>query len=159
MLMMSGVNRVRSFIEKYNVKAEVLEFKGTIETVETASKETGYPKEKILKTMIVIGDGKPYAIILPGDKRLDFKKISKELNVKNVRLAKPEEVMELIRLSPGEVSPLLEEVKNLQVIVDRSILDRGVVLAGGGTLHNLVKISVDELIRVLNPKVKEVSKS
>ena len=155
---MSGVDRVKNFIEKYGVKAKVLEFSNTVESVVSASKASGFPPSKILKTMIVIAEEKPYVIILPGDRKLDFKKLSRELNVKNVRLAKPNEVENLLNVKPGEVSPFLDEILKYNVIIDKSVVDRNEVLVGGGSLHHLVKVHVDEIIKVLKPSIKDISK-
>lgn len=155
---LGGVDRVRNFIEKYRVKAEVLEFKETVETVSKASRASGFSFDKILKTMVIIAEEKPYIVILPGDKKLDFKKLSKELNVKNIRLANPNEVEELLNIKPGEVSPFLDEISKCNVIIDESVVDKGEVLVGGGSIHHLVKVHVDEIIRVLKPEIKDISK-
>ena len=153
-----GVGRVRDFIEKYGVRAEILEFSGTVESVSAASNASGFPPSRILKTLLVIAGKRPYVVILPGDRRLDFKKLSRELNVKNVRLAKPSEVKELLNVKPGEVSPFLDEVLKYDVIVDESVMNRGEVLVGGGSMHHLVRVHVDEVVRVLKPSIKDVSK-
>ena len=75
-----------------------------------------------------------------------------------VRLAKRSEVASITGVKPGEVSPLTEEIKKLNVVVDESVLNKGVVLVGGGSLHHLVRVDVDELLRVLEPRVALVGK-
>ena len=107
---MGGIDRVKNFIKKYGVRAEVLEFSGTVENVSAASKASGFPPSKILKTLVVIAEGKPYVVILSGDRKLDFKKLRRELNVKDARLAKPKDVEGLLNVKPGEVTPFLDEV-------------------------------------------------
>mgnify|MGYP000725223350 CR=1 FL=1 len=155
---MKGVERVREFIRRYAVNAEVLEFSDTVESVFTASRASGYPPGKILKTLVVIAEKRPYITILPGDKKLDFKKLSRELNVKNIRLARPIEVENILNVKPGEVSPFLDEILKYDVIVDKSVVNRGEVLVGGGSINHLVKVHVDEIIRVLKPVIKDISK-
>ena len=86
-----GVGRVRDFIGKYGVRAEILEFSGTVESVSAASNASGFPPSRILKTLVVIAGEKPYVVILPGDRKLDFKKLSRELNVRKVKLARPKD--------------------------------------------------------------------
>ena len=156
---LKGVDRVKNFIEKYKIKAEILEFKDTVESVSTASRASGFPSSKILKTMIIIVEEKPYIVILPGDRKLDFEKLSRELNVRNIRLAKPSEVKEILKVKPGEVSPFLDEVLKYNIIIDKSVVDKGEVLVGGGSIHHLVKVHVDEIIKVLKPSIKDISKS
>lgn len=149
---------MKKFIAKRGVKAEILEFSDTVESVEAASRASGYPPERILKTLIVKGDDEYYAVIVRGDRRLNLEKLAKLLGLRDVRLAKPSEIRELLGVSPGEVSPLMEEVSRLYVLVDSSILTiEGDVLVGGGTLRHLVKITPHELLSVLKPTILNVS--
>ena len=156
---MGGLDRVKSFLRRYRVKAEILEFKETVKSVYTASRASGFPPGKILKTLVVIAGGRPRVVVLPGDRRLDFRKLSRELNVGSVRLAKPGEVEGLLNVKPGEVSPFLDEVLRYDVIVDESVTDRGEVLVGGGSAHHLVKVHVGEIVRTLRPSIKDVSRA
>lgn len=153
-----GLRKIIKFIEDHDVQAEILTFKKGVDTVASASKTSGVNPDKILKTLIIMVDKKPYAMILSGNRKLDFKKIKKILNAKNVRLATRLEIKNLIGLEPGEVSPLLEELLSINRIVDSHVLRKNVVLAGGGTKHTLVRINVKELIRVINPIIADVSK-
>ncbi len=156
--MLKGAEKVREFISKYEVNAEVLEFNETVESVKSASKASGVSEVNILKTLIIVADGKPTAAILPGHKRLDFKQVSSVLNVRKVRMAKPHEVFGIAGVRPGEVSPLTEEIKSLDVVIDESIINKGEVLVGGGSLHHLVKVDAGELIRVLKPRIARIGK-
>ncbi len=108
--------------------------------------------------MIVIAGSKPYAVILPGDKKLDFKRLAVVTGAEKIRLARHSEVINITGVKPGEVSPLTEDVKKLNVVVDESVLNKGEVLVGGGSLHHLVLVNVNELIRVLKPKIANVGK-
>ena len=155
---MGAVGRVKEFIRKHGVRAEIIEFRETVESVGSASRASGYPAGRILKTLIVIAGGVPYAVILPGDRRLDLKSMAKLTGADEVRLAKRSEVASITGVKPGEVSPLTEEIKKLNVVVDESVLNKGVVLVGGGSLHHLVRVDVDELLKVLEPRVAPVGK-
>lgn len=152
-----GVVRVAEFIKLHKLEAKILEFSETVESVMKASKASGMPPHNIVKTLILIADGKPYAVLISGDRRLDLKKLRKLLKVKKVRLAKPSELEEMIGLKPGEISPLIESVAKLYVILDKEVLNREVVLVGGGSIHHLVKVKVNELVSVLNPTIADVS--
>ncbi len=154
---MSGVVKVTEFIKKFHVKAEILEFKNTVETVSLASKASGFPKHKILKTLIIFADKKPCIAIVRGDKKLDLKRVAKILGVRRVRLAKLDEVVSVVGVKPGEVSPLLEDVLEYTILMDESVLEEKNVLVGGGSLKHLVKISTDELVRILNPKIANIT--
>lgn len=153
-----GLEAVKRFIAERGVEAEILEFSGTVESVEAASRASGYPPGRILKTLIVKGDDEYYAVIIRGDRRLNLKKLADRLGLNDVRLAKPSEIRELLGVGPGEVSPLMEGISRLHVLVDSSVLTiEGDVLVGGGTLRHLVRITPHELLRVLSPSILDVS--
>mgnify|MGYP000220983532 FL=1 len=154
---LSGVMKVKEFIKMRKLRAEVLEFRESVESVSKASKASGMPPDTIIKTLIVLADDRPYAVLLLGNYRLSLKKLRKFLGVKTVRLAKPDEVGEIVGLKPGEVSPLIDSIAKLSVIVDEKVLKKDMVLVGGGSIHHLVKISVKELISVLKPIIADVS--
>ncbi len=153
----TGVSKVKEFIKTHKLRAEVLEFSESVESVLKASKASGMPPDIIVKTLIVLADGKPHAILLLGNYRLSLRKLRRLLGVKTVRFAKPNELKEIIGLKPGEVSPLTESVAKLSVIIDEKVLSKDVVLVGGGSVHHLVKISVKELVSVLKPTIADVS--
>ena len=153
-----GLEAVRRFIAARGVKAEILEFSDTVESVESASRASGYPPDRILKTLIVKGDGEYYAVIIRGDRRLNLKKLAERLGLKDVRLARPGEIRKLLGVGPGEVSPLMEGISKLHVLVDSSILTiEGDVLVGGGTLRHLVRVTPHELLCALSPSILDVS--
>ena len=154
---LSGVVKVKEFIKIHKLRAEILEFRESVESVSKASKASGMPPDTIIKTLIVLADDKPYAVLLLGNYRLSLKKLRKFLSVKTVRLAKPDEVEEIVGLKPGEVSPLIDSIAKLSVILDEKVLKKDIVLVGGGSIHHLVKISVKELVSVLKPIIADVS--
>lgn len=156
--MESGVGKVEEFIKSRSLKAKILRFEKTVESVKSASEASGYPEANILKTLLVIADGKPYAVILPGDKRLDFKLLTRTLNVKSVRMARAREIRELLGVGPGEVSPLIREILSIKRILDSEALKKRKVLVGGGSLHTLVEIEIRELVEAIKPEIAEVSK-
>lgn len=155
---MGNVNTVEEFIKYRNVKAEILRFKGKVVSADMASKVSGFPKDKIVKTLIVIADGKPYAILLSGDKMLDYGKLRKLLKCKKVRLARREEVMEVSGFDVGEVSPLSLSLEHVPKIADSTILSKDVVLIGGGSHYTLIKIETKELIKAINPIIANISR-
>ncbi|MCS7364750.1 MAG: YbaK/EbsC family protein [archaeon GB-1867-035] len=149
---------IKKFIKDRNIHAEILYFKDTVESVEAASKASGIPPEKIVKTLLVKVNGEIIAVLIPGNNRLDYKKLKKVTNSKRVRLLYPHEVKNISGFRIGEVSPLTPLFTKLKVIADRKIQDLDVVLVGGGTLKSLVKIKVKELIRVIDPLITDVTK-
>ena len=140
-------------LDKFKDKIEILEFKNKVLTSEEASKESGYPIEKIVKSILIFADNEPILVLVQGNKKINLEKLSKYLN-KNVRLAKAREVEKYTGFKFGEVCPLLV---NTRKILDKNILNLDEVLIGGGNLYKLIKIKVKDLIDIINPEIADIT--
>jgi len=156
---MNGLDKVEKFIKDYNVEGEFLRLDRYTKSSNDASKAVGIPKNHIVKTIIVIGsDNKPYAILLPGDKKINYDKLKKILKVRDVKLASFEVVKNTTGLEPGEVSPFTEEIKGLTCILDSSVTGKDIIVVGGGSHYTLIRTKTSEIIRTLKPIIAEISK-
>jgi prolyl-tRNA editing enzyme YbaK/EbsC (Cys-tRNA(Pro) deacylase) len=146
----------REVVEDVNV--EVLEFDDTVETVEKASRLSGYPPQMIIKTLLTRSDDNEYMIfIVRGDRRIDHGKVEKYFK-KKIFLAKPDEVKRILGANVGAVTPLSSKIKTLKIIVDPMILEHEYVICGGGSLNRLYKIKTTDLIKYLNPQIIDLFK-
>ncbi|MEM2201004.1 MAG: YbaK/EbsC family protein [Ignisphaera sp.] len=137
------------------VEVEVLEFNDTVETVEKASILSGEPSNHIVKTLLLkVGRGF-IVVVARGDRRIDYKKISRLLN-SSVSLAKASEVKDVLSLEVGAVTPLSPRVKSLKVLLDPAILQNDYVLCGGGAINRLYKVKTSNLIQYLRPEIVDV---
>ena len=112
----------------------------------------------IVKTLIVTADKKPYAVMVGGDKKLDYGKLRKQLKCKKVRLAQRSEVKEITGFDVGEVCSLSYTLEKIPKIMDEEIVNKDIVLTGGGSQYTLVKIKVKDLLKVLSPIIANISK-
>lgn len=156
---MDGLSKVKEFTREYNVKGELLRLNKYTKSSEDASQATGVPRDHIVKTIIVVGsNNKPYAVLLSGDKKINYDKLKKLLKVKDVKLASFETVKNITGLEPGEVSPFTKEIKSLTCILDSPVAKKNTIVIGGGSHYTLIKTTVSEVIRVLKPIIAEISK-
>ena len=143
----------RSNVE--GVEVEVLEFADTVETVEKASRLSGYPVSQIVKTLLLRA-GKDYVVVVArGDRKVDFEKATRLLGVRTT-LATPREVNTVLGVEVGAVTPLLPRIKSLRVIIDPAVLEHEYIVCGGGSLNRLYKIKTRELLNYLNPEVTDI---
>jgi len=134
------------------VEVEVLEFEDSVDTVEEASRLSGEPPERIVKTLLIrLGEGYGVAVVR-GDRVVDFEKLSEYVGTKT-SMAKAREVREILGVEPGAVTPIDEKVKRLPVYMDSAILDLEYVLCGGGSRRRLFRVYVDDLVRFLDPVI------
>lgn len=145
-----------AFIE--GIEVEVLEFNETVETVEKASRLSAQSSDNIIKTILLKIDGDFLVALARGDRRVDLKKASQLLR-KNVTLAKPNEVIKVLGVEVGAVTPISPKVKQVRVILDPAVLEKEYILCGGGALNKLFRVRTSSLIEYLKPEIMDVFKS
>src|SRR5207245_5220537 len=70
-----------------------IEFDEPVRTVEEAARKVS--ADRIIKSIVLVGSAKkPILAILPAKNRIIYKKVKTLLNVKDVRLPQPDEVLE-----------------------------------------------------------------
>lgn len=151
----AGLRYWRELVE--GIEVLVLEFIDTVESVEKASRHSGEPPHRIIKTLLLKTSNGYIVAIARGDRRVDFKKASKLLNT-NVTLARPEEVKNILNVDPGAVTPISRSVKNLRIILDPAILENEYILCGGGSTNRLYKVKTRDLVTYLKPEILDVFK-
>ncbi len=94
-------------------------------TIEEVGAATGYPAERILKTLIMRGeeDGRLVALVLRGDHALNEIKAEKLTEVASpLQFASPEEVREAIGADVGSIGPVGLDALGIPVLADRAAL-------------------------------------
>jgi len=90
------------------------------------------------------------AAIISGETRLSYKKIKKRFGLKNVSLAKPEQVEETTGAQVGYVSLINPE---LPTIIDRRLAGLDKVFGGCGVPKFSLRISAADLVRITGATV------
>lgn len=113
----------------------------------------------VVKSILLIDSNQnPALVILKGSDKVDLQKVKKILGVSDVRLAHPEEVLEITGYEVGGVPPV--SVFGVKTILDSGIEHLKEVIAGGGTQNHLLQIKVaDILANVEEIEIKDVKKA
>jgi len=130
-----------------------IEFDDPVRTVEEAGRKV--PTERIIKSIVLIGsDEKPILAILPARNRISYKKIKALLNIKDVRLAQPNEVLEHSGYPVGGVPPFNRITR---ILLDLRVQRNAKSIAGGGDPNKLVELKTQDVIRLLDPIIADLS--
>jgi Ala-tRNA(Pro) deacylase len=109
----------------------------------------------IAKSMVVKkSDGTYLIAVLPGNRKIDFHKLGEVTKAAPTILAPKKEAEEIAHCSVGCVYPL-GNVINLETVFDRSILLQEYVFFNPGSHTKSVKISTQDLTRLVNPAIAE----
>lgn len=159
-----GPQDLQAYIEEQGIVAELIGGLGDTPTVPAAAAALGVESEQIVKTLLFLVDRQgearnPVVVISYGEKRVDKGQLAEHWGVskKRVSLAPADVVLDLLGYAAGGVPPFGHRTA-LPVILDAGILnlrgrDDGVIYAGGGDDRTMMKLTVDELLRVTGGEV------
>ena len=145
----------KAFLTQKNIWHEFL-IKNGMKSAEIASKTTGINLDDIVKSLVFKAGDDFCLIIIQGSNKVSAKKLRNLLNEDNVRLASSEEVLAVTGYPVGAVPPT--GLKNkMKCIMDKNILTKEKVWAGGGAVDRLVCLKTEDIIKYNKPRIEDVS--
>ena len=142
-----AVERVAAFVRECGAEARIEEFEIETATADAAAHAVGCDIGQIVKSLVVLCDGRPVVALVPGDRRGDTMKIAHAVGAANGRIAHAREVPALTGFAPGAVAPFpLRGID--RVLIDRVLLAQDEVWIGAGSTRHLATLPVRELIRL-----------
>jgi prolyl-tRNA synthetase len=97
-------------------------------TIAEVSEFTKLPETSQMKSLVMVGDGKPILVMLRGDHQLSETKLASVLKVPEVRAAQASEIYEWFGANPGSLGPV--GVKNMRVLADLALKGRRNLISG-----------------------------
>ena len=150
-----SVENVAAFLRAAGAEARLEEFDAETATAADAARAVGAEASDIVKSLVVLCDGKAVVALVPGDRRADVEKIRRAAGAGTARVARAEEVREATGFDPGAVAPFpLPGVE--KIFVDRLLLTQPVVWTGGGSETHLLRLEPAELLRLARAEPMDV---
>lgn len=135
------LQRIKAAISSSELAAELIEHP-EIDGAKSgdAAKAAGVPADCVLKAMLLVPEREGAAIvaILLGTSRIDFKKLPGH------RLARPEELKEILGAGIGEVPPVFLP---LPVLVDKKVMEKEIVVGSAGSRFAGLKLAPAEMLK------------
>lgn len=123
-------------------------------TSEQASKVRGVELKTGVKAMVLKSIDRFLLADIAADRRLDFRKLEKLLQVKKLEFATKAEVLTRTGCEAGSVHPM-GILFNLDTYLDESVLDNEYVNFNIGLLTKSVRIRKDDFARILRPRLTD----
>jgi prolyl-tRNA editing enzyme YbaK/EbsC (Cys-tRNA(Pro) deacylase) len=137
------VERVAAYLRQAGADARLEELEAGTATAADAARAAGCTLDRIVKTIVLVCDGRTVVALVPGDRRADLAKIAGAVGAADARIARAGEVEEATGFAPGAVAPFpLPAVE--RVLIDQTLLAHDTVWIGAGS---------DTHIAALNPGV------
>jgi len=150
---MSAVEKkIISILTQHDVHYEVFEHE-PVYTNPTMAAALQVSESQTVKSLVLLTREKEMVVlVLPGDKKVDWKKVATGIGTKKVALAKPEEVLEKVGCEVGCVPPFGQLVP-LPIYMDPDITQREFVYFNPGVHHKSYKIKSWDLKKLCTPKM------
>ena len=118
----------------------------------TMAEALGTDESKTVKSLVLMTKEKETAVlVLPGDKRVDWKKAAAGMGTKKVSFAKPEHVKESVGCDVGCVPPF-GQLTELPVYMDPELVEKDTVYFNPGVHDKSLQIKASDLKKLCNPK-------
>jgi prolyl-tRNA editing enzyme YbaK/EbsC (Cys-tRNA(Pro) deacylase) len=141
------VERVAAYLRSAGAEARLEELEAGTATAADAARAVGCPIGQIVKSIVVLCDGRPVLVLVPGDRRADLTKIANAAGAVEARVARGSEVEQATGFAPGAVAPFpLPNVD--RVLVDQSLLAHETVWVGAGSETHVAAINPSVLVRL-----------
>ena len=107
--------------------------------------------------MVTVGSSKNnYVFLVPVNKELNLKKAAKAAGEKSIEMIKSKELLPLTGYIHGGCSPIGMK-KQFKTVIDASAEGFATILFSGGKIGYQVETSLDELARLLNFELVDIS--
>lgn len=135
---------------------EIFQDKTLMANARIGAQHYGITLGQCAPTFILKADDHFIAVIIQGSKRIDFKKVRQSLGAKNIRMATPDEILNLTDSPIGSVSLINP---SLQTFIDTGITELDYCYGGCGVENYTLKIHPQALLKITKATVGEFTKT
>lgn len=96
-----------------------------------AAESLGVAPAMVLKTLMILLDGKPVCAVVPSDREVSMKKLAAALNGKSADMMKPADAERLTGYHVGGISPFGQK-RQVPTVMEQDALKLGRVFLNGG---------------------------
>lgn len=150
--------RAIAVLKKAKIPFEVILYDHKEKGAVFAAQATGIPIEKTIKTLIADLGSKHYvATMLPGNKRLDLKKLAQQFRVKQAAMTDTVTAERLSGYKVGGISPFGLKAQ-LSSVLDRATIGYEQVIINAGKRGLMLKMAPKDIQTVLNCSLADISR-
>ncbi|ABO48987.1 YbaK/prolyl-tRNA synthetase associated region [Desulforamulus reducens MI-1] len=151
------LNRVRNYVQKFDVGLQPIEFSDSTSTVEEAARVLGVEPGQIAKSILFRAKEHFGLFVTAGDVRVNLKKVKSLLGARP-KMASAEEVEEVTGYRVGGVCPFALK-QDLPIYLDESMRRFDVVYTAAGTPRSALPITFEQLQAVTRGNVVNVQEA
>ena len=144
--------KIVGILDKQKVSYEIVEHE-PVYTNPAMAEALGVSEGETVKSLVLLTKEKEMVVlVLPGDKKVDWKKAAAGIGTKKVSFAKPEAVLEKVGCEVGCVPPF-GQLSPLPIFMDQELTRKEFVYFNPGKHDKSFKIKAWDLKKVSKPKL------
>jgi prolyl-tRNA editing enzyme YbaK/EbsC (Cys-tRNA(Pro) deacylase) len=142
-------------LRQAGVEARIEELAVETPTADAAAQAVGCELGQIVKTIVLVCDGRVVLALVGGDRRASPTRVAELVGAKRARTASPDEVLQATGFVAGGVAPF-PHAPEIQAFLDTALLDNRRVWIGAGLTHHLAGLAPEDLARVAHAEPASV---
>jgi len=144
-------DKLINYLKEKSVDFKEISHQETKTSAESAAAR-GTKLEQGAKALLMMADSKPVLLVLSAAKKLDNTAVKKILEIKDLRMATPQEVQDISGVGVGAVPPFGNLFK-VPVYIDESFLSIENIAFNAGSLTQSIIMKSSDYKKLVNPKV------
>lgn len=152
---MSPYEKIIELLKAKNVWFEEIEHE-PVYTSEQAAAVRGLDLEQGAKSLLFKAGDNFVLVVAPGHKKVDWKKLKNALQVKQIRMAKPEEVVEQMSVEIGACYPF-GNIAGLRTLVDKTLAEQEVISCNPGRHDISIRFKFKDYQQLTRPELIDVT--
>jgi prolyl-tRNA editing enzyme YbaK/EbsC (Cys-tRNA(Pro) deacylase) len=122
---------------------------GPVASLEQAAAERGQAPEQVVRSILFhITEGEYVLVLIGGPRRIDWGTLRGHLGISRMRMATPDEVLDVTGFQIGSVGPF-GLPRPIRTLVDRHLFDQAEVSIGSGVRGTTIFITTENLRKAL----------
>lgn len=147
---MTPEEKIIGILEENRIPYEIFEHE-PVYTNPTMAAALNVSESETVKSLVLLTKEKEMVVlVMPGDKRVDWKKAAAGIGTKKVSFAKPEAVLEKVGCEVGCVPPF-GQLTDLPIYMDKDLARKDVVYFNPGVHDKSFKIKAWDLKKLCRP--------
>lgn len=138
-----SIERVRNYLQKWNMQDRIQEFDVSSATVELAAQALNVEGARIAKTLSYLVDGGAILVVVAGDIRVDNRKFKDAFHTK-AKMLTADQAAEMVGHAVGGVCPFGVN-EGVKVYLDESLKRFETVYPAAGSSNSAIELTIPEL--------------
>ena len=153
-----GSRILAAYVAQHGIDAELINPGVAMPTVDRAAAALGVPPALVVKTIVFETKNSSHigVAIVPGDVRVARHKVAAALQLKTLKLARPDVVKRATGYQVGGVPPI-GHLERLPTVVHRDVLRHERVFGGGGDEHHMLRVNPADIVTLTGACIADVA--